>query len=239
MKVVAIIPARYQSTRFPGKPLAKINGMSMIERVYRQVQKAACFSSIIVGTDDEKIYTEVMRFGGQVVMTKNTHRSGSERIWEIISNSVIEAVVNIQGDEPLISEILLQNICAELRKNNSSVITASFLNNEYKDFLSPHVVKVVTSSSGNAIYFSRSPIPFQDEKKFLSFFHHIGIYGYSKKNLHKFIYSEQTDLEKLEKLEQLRFLEIGIPIRVIQSAFFSYGVDVPEDIIKLEKILRK
>lgn len=237
MKIAAIIPARYHSTRFIGKPLALIAGKPMIERVYCQAALCEKFSDIIVATDDQRIADVVESFGGHAVMTSPHHSSGTERLWEVIEHRDFDAAVNIQGDEPIISEILLLELVDRLETGRCEVVTAYHYNNSYEDYLSRHVVKVVIGANSRALYFSRSPIPFVEEKDFSGFFHHIGIYGYLKGAVETFIKLPKSPLEKLEKLEQLRFLENGIQIDVMQSKYRGLGVDVPGDVQRIEKML--
>jgi len=237
MNIAAVIPSRYQSSRFPGKPLAKIAGMTMIERVYRQVEKAGCFSDIIVATDDERIFNEVVRFGGNCKMTDKAVKSGSERVWSVIEGKSYEAVINIQGDEPLISEKLILEVCQVLGKKN--IVSAARRNDSYKDYISKNVVKVVLDDMNRALYFSRSPIPFCVNEMFCGFFQHIGIYGYSKNALEVFIKAGISQLEISENLEQLRFLYLGKKIHIVETDYVSHGVDIPDDIKKIEKILRE
>jgi len=237
MNIGAIIPARYKSSRFPGKPLARISGMSMIERVYRQTEKSGRFKKIIVATDNQSIADEVDRFGGYYEMTSEGCLTGTDRVWEVLKRSQLDGAVNIQGDEPLISEKLISAIHDELTRGENPVVTAAFRNDSTEDFLSPNVVKCVFDTSGSALYFSRSPIPGQQLSGFSGFFHHVGIYGYSRGALAEFISLPPSVHEKLEKLEQLRFLDNGIRISVIQTDYRSIGVDTPEDIKKIENII--
>jgi 3-deoxy-manno-octulosonate cytidylyltransferase (CMP-KDO synthetase) len=236
MKIAAVIPSRFHSSRFPGKPLARISGLTMIERVYRQVARAECFSDIIVATDDQRIFNEVNGFGGKAEMTDNKIESGSERVWAVVRDKDFSAVVNIQGDEPLISEKLMGQVSRSLQEK--PIVSAARFNDSYDEFCSRNVVKVVCDRAGAALYFSRAPIPFSDKKNFRGFFQHVGIYGYRKEQLKLFIDSGVSDLERRENLEQLRFLFLGQKVHVIQTDFVSHGVDVPEDIEKIEKLLR-
>jgi 3-deoxy-manno-octulosonate cytidylyltransferase (CMP-KDO synthetase) len=236
MKVAAVIPARYGSSRFPGKPLAMIAGCSMIERVYRQAEKAGCFSEIIVATDDARIRDEVIRFGGNVEMTDSSIKSGTERVWAAIESKDLAAVVNIQGDEPLIPEKLIRAVALAL--DNDPIVSAARRSDSREDFLSRNVVKVVCDRIGRAIYFSRAPIPFSEKDPRAVFLQHIGIYGYSREMLRVFIGNSASELERRENLEQLRFLFLGQPIRMLMTDFVSHGVDVPADIEKIERLLR-
>jgi 3-deoxy-manno-octulosonate cytidylyltransferase (CMP-KDO synthetase) len=241
VKIAAIIPARYYSTRFPGKPLVTIKGIPMIQRVYRQVEKSNRFSPthIIVATDDQRIASVVKAFGGNAVMTSPDHQSGSERLWEVLEKRDFAAAVNIQGDEPIISETLISNLYDELETGQYDVVTPGYYNTTYEDYLSRNVVKVVVDKDFQALYFSRSPIPFVEEGLFEGFYQHIGMYGYLKETLKRFVNLPKSQLETREKLEQLRFLENGIKIKVFITPYQSVGVDVPEDVIKVEEILQE
>lgn len=238
MSVAAVIPARFASSRFPGKPLARIGTRPMIEWVYRRAVAAGCFDPVLVATDDERIAFEVGRFGGQAVLTSSQLRSGSERVWMTIrERPEITAVVNIQGDEPLVPPPLLRQICDRLGRGDAPVVSAAARNGSYDDLLSPHVVKVVVSAAQQALYFSRSAIPFVKAADFTFFHQHVGIYGYRRDALAKFVSTEPTPLERMENLEQLRFLESGIPISILVGDYRSHGVDVPGDVTRIEKIL--
>jgi len=237
MKIAAIIPSRYKSTRFKGKPLVKILGVTMIERVYRQVEKCGKYDDIIVATDDERIKKVVQQFGGNSIITSENHNSGTERLWEVLENSDFDGAVNIQGDEPLIPVDLLSQIFDTLSSGKHPVVTAAYFNESKEEFKSEHVVKLVMDNDFNALYFSRSPIPFINNQEFLGFYHHVGIYGYLKKSISRFIQAGPSNLENMEKLEQLRFLQEGIPIKVILSKEKSHGVDIPDDLTKIENIL--
>ena len=238
MNIGAIIPARYDSSRFPGKPLARIAGMSMIERVYQKVRRSEKFDQIIVATDNKEIAAEVKRFGGNFSMTSPDCPSGSDRVWEVLEKSGLDAAINIQGDEPLISEKLISEIYTGLEERRASVVTAAYFNNSFNEFNSVNTVKTIIDKNGMALYFSRASIPSQDLSGFEGFFHHIGIYGYTREALSSFIHFPLSELELKERLEQLRFLDNGIDIYVLKTDYRSVSVDVPEDIGKIEKILR-
>ncbi len=239
MNIAAIIPARYDSSRFPGKSLEKISGISMIERVYRQVQRSEKFKKIIVATDSNLIAREVERFKGQFIMTSSDCSSGTERVWEVLKKSDFDAAINIQGDEPLISEELISEIYDCLDGEVFPVVTAAFFNSSVDDFNSMNVVKSVFDTKGRALYFSRSPIPGQQISEFKGFYQHVGIYGYTRDVLSSFFSLPRSDMEKMERLEQLRFLYNGIDIHVLKTNYRSIGVDVPEDIKKIEKLLKE
>lgn len=213
----------------------------MIQRVYRQVEKSNRFSptDIIVATDDKRIASVVKAFGGNVVITSPDHQSGSERLWEVLEKRDFAAAVNIQGDEPIISEKLVSDLYDELETGQYDVVTPGYFNTAYEDYLSKNVVKVVVDKDFQALYFSRSSIPFVEHSHFEGFYQHIGVYGYLKEALKLFVNLPKSQLESMEKLEQLRFLENGIKIKVFITPYQSVGVDVPEDIIKVEKILQE
>jgi 3-deoxy-manno-octulosonate cytidylyltransferase (CMP-KDO synthetase) len=236
MRVAAVIPARYQSSRFPGKPLAVIAGRTMIERVYRQAQAAQCFTRVIVATDDPRIRDEAARFGGEAEMTDINIKSGSERVWAVAERLDVDAVVNVQGDEPLIPPALVREVALALERE--PVVSAARFNHSHDDFLSRHVVKVVCDARDRALYFSRSPIPFAAAGAFPGFRQHIGIYGYSREALRAFCAAAAPELERQEGLEQLRFLCLGLPIRIVMTEFVAHGVDVPADVDKIERMIR-
>lgn len=236
MRVVAVIPARYQSSRFPGKPLALIAGRTMIERVYRQAEAAECFARVVVATDDERIRAEVARFGGNVEMTDNNIKSGTERVAAVVERLDADAVVNVQGDEPLIPPALVRGVAMALERD--PVVSAARFNDSFDDFLSRHVVKVVCDGRDRALYFSRAPIPFADAGAFSAFRQHIGIYGYSREALKAFTAAAAPELERRESLEQLRFLFLGLAIRIVMTDFVAHGVDVPADIDRIERLIR-
>lgn len=239
MKIAAIIPSRYHSTRFEGKPLALIARVSMIQRVYEQVEKSGRFSQVIVATDDQRISDAVEGFGGTVAMTSPHHTSGSERIWEVMEKSDFDATVNIQGDEPIVPVKLIQNLYQQLNSGQYDVVTPFYRNTSYDDYQSPNVVKAVMDSQSMALYFSRSPVPYVNREDFSEFYQHIGMYGYLKSALKQFIQLPPSRLEKSEKLEQLRFLDNGIRIKLIESKYPSIGVDVPGDVARVEAILNR
>jgi 3-deoxy-manno-octulosonate cytidylyltransferase (CMP-KDO synthetase) len=239
MKIAAVIPSRWQSSRFPGKPLARIAGKTMIERVYRQAVKAGCFSEIIVATDDQRILDEVIAFNGKGEMTDTGISSGTERVWSVLKKRGFDAAVNIQGDEPLVSEKLIAQIHETLDKGISDVVSAARFNGSYRDFCSKNVVKVIVNNGNEALYFSRSPIPFCEKDRFEGFFQHIGIYGYTREALQSYMTGEVTSMEKLERLEQLRFLHLQKKIVIVPTDYESHGVDIPADIKKVEAIIRR
>ncbi len=242
MRIVAVIPARYASTRFPGKPLALIAGKTMIERVYRQAVKAKVFNEVIVATDDSRIMNEVNRFGGTVVMTNTNLPSGTDRVAAAVKNVKADWVMNLQGDEPLIAPALLNTLVKRIGNTKTpSIITAVETINSNDLIYDPNCVKVVVNSKGDALYFSRSPIPFTGRAPNPRFklLKHIGLYLYHRKALELFVSTKPSLLEKVEKLEQLRAYEIGIPIKVVVTGYHPINVDIPEDIAKVERALQR
>jgi 3-deoxy-manno-octulosonate cytidylyltransferase (CMP-KDO synthetase) len=248
MKITVIIPARYASVRFPGKALADILGKPMIQRVYERAQKATLVSEVIVATDDERIAAAVRAFGGLVEMTAKSHETGTDRLAEVARSLDSDLVVNVQGDEPLIEPVMIDQVVRPLVEDPAIVIgTLKTQIKTLHDFLSPNVVKVVTDQNGFALYFSRSPLPnyrdkwndLKDEKfaagTILSY-KHVGLYVYRREFLIKYSEMPQTSLELAEKLEQLRALENGYRIKVVETEHETIGVDTPGD---LEKVLEK
>jgi 3-deoxy-manno-octulosonate cytidylyltransferase (CMP-KDO synthetase) len=243
MRILGIIPARYASTRFPGKPLALIAGKPLIERVVERCRQAKSLGEIIVATDDPRIAEAARKFC-RVEMTRADHPSGSDRIAEVASRCECDAVVNIQGDEPLIEPAVIDAVATALAQTEMS--TAATLIRAEAEYDNPNVVKVVVNAAGRALYFSRRTIPYLREAASRSaneqlaafpFLKHLGIYGYRRETLLRLVQFPMSPLEQAEKLEQLRALENGIPIAVVKVDYDSVGVDVPEDVARVEKIL--
>lgn len=236
--IVAVIPSRYQSSRFPGKPLAMIAGKTMIQRVYEQVRQAESISRVIVATDDERIYRAVELFRGEVVMTGSCN-CGTERVYEAIKDCPCDLVINVQGDEPLIKPEMINELTDAFECGNVNMATLCKEIVDAMDINNPNIVKVVRDKNDDALYFSRQPIPFsRDVCNGVKYFKHIGIYGYKKEFLKEYVRTEKTALEIAENLEQLRVLECGYKIRVKETKYDSTGVDIPEDIVKIEKKIR-
>ncbi len=238
MKIIGVIPARFASSRFPGKPLIDLKGKSMIQRVVEGAQKCALFSEIIVATDDQRIADEVNRFGGKVVMTSESHRTGTDRCGEVVENLEADVVVNIQGDEPLVSAKQLEQLCRVFEDPSVQIATLGIAQVTEEDRVNPNRIKLVRDHQENAIYFSRSPIPndhHADEsvKNSFPFLRHIGLYAYRKETLMKLTKLEPTQLEKMESLEQLRWLYYGFPIRVVETDIETPNIDVPADVEKV------
>ena len=244
MKIVGIIPARYASTRFPGKPLHLIAGKPLLQHVVERTRLATSLSEIIVATDDERI-AAVARTFVRVEMTSAEHPSGTDRIAEVMSRVEAEAAVNIQGDEPLIEPGVIDRVAVAL--SASAMSTAATPIRDPHDYENPNVVKVVVNASGHALYFSRRTIPFvrdaasrpvTEQLAAFPFLKHLGLYGYRRDTLLALVRFPISPLERAEKLEQLRALENGIAIAVVQVDYESIGVDVPEDVARVERILR-
>jgi 3-deoxy-manno-octulosonate cytidylyltransferase (CMP-KDO synthetase) len=236
MKIMGIIPARYQSSRFPGKPLVEILGKPMIQHVYERSASSACLDQVYVATDDSRIEAAVDRFGGRSVRTRGDHASGTDRLEEaahILGLSDEDVVVNVQGDEPLVRPEMIESLVRALLEDPACpMATLAFSGRDEAQYHDPNVVKVVTDLRGRALYFSRSPLPFRRDPytgppRFLK---HLGFYAYRCGFLRTFSELPQGALEQFEKLEQLRALEHGYPIRVALTHFETHGVDTPEDI---------
>ena len=243
MKILGIIPARFASTRFPGKPLHLIAGKPLLQHVVEQCQRAKSLSEVIVATDDTRIWEVAQNFC-RAEMTLPDHPSGSDRIAEIAARVACDAVVNIQGDEPLIDPAVIDAVAGALDGNEMS--TAATAIRSVEDYDSPNVVKVVVSGAGRALYFSRRTIPFVREAASRSsseqlaafpFLKHLGLYGYRRETLLRVVKFPVSPLENAEKLEQLRALENGIQIAVVTVDYDSVGVDVPGDVERVEALL--
>ena len=237
-KILGIIPARYASTRFPGKPLADIDGKTMIQHVYERSKLSKSLCDVIVATDDLRIFECVKNFGGKAVMTDSDLQNGTARCEQAARNyENIDAVINIQGDEPLLDPLMLDEAAELLNQNNNCVTLCKTLS---EDFENPNIVKVVLTLDDFALYFSRSLIPYKRNKTDLPIYQHIGIYGYEINFLKKYVTLEDTPLSYSESLEQLKILEHGykIKVKITDCKNESLGVDTPEDLEKVRKILR-
>ncbi len=244
MKIVGIVPARYASTRFPGKALAPIAGKPLIQHVVERCQMAKSLGEVIVATDDSRIADLVKKFC-RVEMTRPEHPSGTDRIAEAAARCTCDAVVNIQGDEPLIDPAVIDAVAGALVENEMATAATPVKNPAEYD--NPNVVKVVVNTAGRALYFSRRTIPYlreaargsvSEQLAAFPFLKHLGIYGYRRETLLRLVKFPVSPLENAEKLEQLRALENGIPMAVVKVEYDSVGVDVPEDVTRVEQILR-
>lgn len=241
MKVIAVIPARYSSSRFDGKALADIHGRPMIEWVYRQTVKSRLIEKTIVATDDERIFKAVTKFSGEVVMTSAENRTGTDRIAEAVKNIETDIVVNVQGDEPLITPEVIDNVVQPILDNPELQMTTAACKIKKKNELdNPNVVKVTMDHQGHALYFSRSRIPHQNSnQETFSTYKHLGIYSYRKVFLLHLTRLPQSSLEKAERLEQLRALENGYKVKVIKTEYDGIGVDTKEDLEMVIKLIGK
>lgn len=236
--VAIIIPARYQSTRFPGKPLALIRGLPMIQHVYTRCQKVPNINQIVVATDDERIADTVRGFGGEVVMTSQDCACGTDRVAEVAAKMDADIIVNVQGDEPALEpEYVSKAIAPLLADDNLQMATLMAPITDEAELHNPNIVKVVTALNNNALYFSRSSIPNNERAQVAVPHKHIGLYVYRRDFLLQLTKMAQTPLELTEKLEQLRVLENGIAIRMVLVPKSSFGVDTPEQLAAMEALL--
>jgi 3-deoxy-manno-octulosonate cytidylyltransferase (CMP-KDO synthetase) len=238
MNVICIIPARFASTRLPGKPLADIAGKPMIQHVYEQALKAKLPSSVWVATDDQRVYDAVQAFGGHAVMTSCEHCTGTDRLAEVARRHDADIIVNIQGDEPLIAPEVIDLAVEPFSHRPELVMTTLKTRLSEEEFANPAVVKVVSDQQGHALYFSRSLIPYpRNPGKDFAVYKHIGLYAYRKDFLLKYAAMRQTPLEQAESLEQLRVLENGYRILVLETNYQCIGVDTPEDLERVREII--
>lgn len=241
MKVLGIIPARYGSSRFPGKPLIDLKGKTMIQRVYEGAKKSDLLSDVIVATDDERIVEEVKRFGGKVMMTKASHPSGTDRCGEVAADfSDIDVVVNIQGDEPLVDFRQLNALISAFEDNSTLIATLGIKDVSLEDINNTNRIKIVVDHQNKALYFSRSAIPNYANSKGnplenYPFYRHIGLYAYRAETLQELIFLKPTQLETIESLEQLRWLYYGYAVQIVETTIETPNIDVPEDV---EKVIR-
>jgi 3-deoxy-manno-octulosonate cytidylyltransferase (CMP-KDO synthetase) len=239
IRTLGVIPARYGAQRFPGKPLAMIAGKPLVQRVYEQAAKAQSLDKLIVATEDTRVLEAVEAFGGDAMLTSPQCATGTDRVAEVARAIDCELVLNIQGDEPLMRPEMIDQLVAGMLEEPDCVMgTLARKINAPEQIANPNVVKVVIARTGNALYFSRSAIPFvRDAGGEATFYKHLGIYAYRREFLLKFVELPASELEKAEKLEQLRALENGYPIRVWITPHDSIGVDRPEDVELIEKVL--
>lgn len=237
MEAAAVIPARYDSTRFPGKILANIKGKSMIRHVYERVEIVEEIDTVIVATDDHRIFRCVEDFGGRVVMTSPEHTSGTDRIAEVARELSHSLIVNVQGDEPDIKPEMIASALRPFVQEEEIKMTTLIRKLDQEEINDPNVVKVVTDKDGNALYFSRASIPYVRDNRSGRFYKHIGLYVYRREFLLQYTSMEPTPLEMAESLEQLRVLENGYRIRAVETELDSIGVDTPEDLERVQQIM--
>jgi 3-deoxy-manno-octulosonate cytidylyltransferase (CMP-KDO synthetase) len=247
MNIIGLIPARYGSTRFPGKPLADIDGVSMIMRVVRQAGKCSSLARVVVATDDERIREHVLAHDGEVVMTSSSHPSGTDRCLDALRQLGVtpQAILNIQGDEPFVDPVTLSELCSLISRENVQIATLATPILSDDVLHDPNRVKVVIDENGKALYFSRHPIPYQKNREMKEWLHHhryfkhLGLYAYRTEVLHQLCSLPPSSLELAESLEQLRWMEAGYPIHVGYTEMDTPSVDSPEDLVKLLSSKRK
>lgn len=241
MKIIAVIPARYASTRFPAKLMQDLGGKTVITRTYEAAVNTQLFDDVFVVTDSDLIFDEIISNGGKAIRSVKEHESGSDRIAEAVENLDVDIVVNVQGDEPFIDKDSLSKVIEVFRDDAENNIDLASLMREIKDEIeinNPNNVKVVVDQNGMALYFSRSVIPYPREQNVgVRYFQHIGIYAFRKQALIDFYNLPMKSLEASEKLEQLRYLEFGKRIKMVETAHVSIGIDTAEDLERAKKLL--
>jgi 3-deoxy-manno-octulosonate cytidylyltransferase (CMP-KDO synthetase) len=242
-QVVVVIPSRYAATRLPGKPLVNLAGKPMVQRVYEQAKLAQTVHRVLVATDDQRIVDAVLAFGGEARMTRSDHRTGTERIAEVAAHEPGDVFVNVQGDEPLIDPVAIDTAVAALLEDPpAQIATVATPIRHVPDIMDPNVVKTVLDFDSNALYFSRAPVPWvrdTQQKVHVKYWKHLGLYVFQRDALLEYPTLPQGELEKIEQLEQLRWLENGWKIRVAEVEHDPVSVDVPEDVTRVEKLLQK
>lgn len=240
-EVLAVIPARHASSRFPGKPLAAIAGRPMVQHVVERVRRAQLVSRVVVATDDEKIQKAVADFGGEPVLTRSDHTSGTDRVAEVAVHIPADIYINVQGDEPLVDPGTIDALVAVMNEDDSvQIATPCSLIEKPEDIMDPNVVKVVRNFDGDALYFSRAPIPWvrdRDESVAAQHWKHLGLYAFRRDALLDFPTLPPGELERLEQLEQLRWLENDYRVRTVETEYDAISVDVPADLERVEKLL--
>jgi 3-deoxy-manno-octulosonate cytidylyltransferase (CMP-KDO synthetase) len=241
--ILAVIPARYASSRFPGKALALIAGKAMIQHVVERVRRAQTVSRVVVATDDDRIRKAVEEFGGEAILTRHDHRSGTDRVAEVATHVPAEIYVNVQGDEPLLDPAAVDAVVSAMNDDDAiQIATPCVAISQPNEIMDPNVAKVVLDFEGNALYFSRAPIPWvRDTGETVAARHlkHIGLYAIRRDALMEYPTLPPGELEHLEQLEQLRWLENGFGIRVVETDYDAVSVDVPADIERVERRLRE
>jgi len=242
-RVVVVIPARYASTRLPGKPLVSLGGKPMVQRVYERAKKAQTVQRVLVATDDQRVLDAVQGFGGEARLTRSDHRTGTERVAEVAAREPGDVFVNVQGDEPLIDPVAIDTaVGALMEEPPAQIATVATPIRHAGDILDPNVVKTVLDFDGNALYFSRSPIPWVrdgQQKVRVKYWKHLGLYVFQRDALLEYPTLPHGELEIIEQLEQLRWLENGWKIRVAEVTHDAVSVDVPEDVARVERLLKE
>ena len=241
MKILAVIPSRFASTRFPGKPLIDIKGKTMIQRVFEQAKQCKSFADVIVATDDERIYNHVIEFGGKAMMTSEKHPSGTDRCAEVLSkiDQKYDAVVNVQGDEPFVKKEPLQKVIDVFSDATVQVASLMQVLSNPQLIEDPNYVKVAVDIHNNALFFSRSVIPYpRDKEAAAKYYEHIGVYAFKKQTLLDFTNWPMSPLEAAEKIECLRYLENGVAIKMVVTEYMGVEIDTPEDLMKAAALLK-
>lgn len=242
MKVIAMIPARYGATRFPGKLMADLGGKSVIVRTYEATVKTALFDEVYVVTDSEIIKNEIEKYGGKAIMSVKEHECGSDRIAEAVEFIDTDIVVNVQGDEPFVKKETLQQLLQVFKGKDADEIDLASLMQEitdWKDINDPNYVKVIVDKDNFALYFSRSPIPYPRDKNVgVRYFEHIGVYAFKKQAILDFYHLPMRALEATEKIECIRYLEYGKKIKMVETDFMGIEIDTPEDLLKAKEYFR-
>ena len=241
LKVVALIPARYDSQRFPGKLLKDLAGQTVILRTYRAAANSGLFDAVYVITDSQLIYDEIVQNGGQAFISTEQHETGTDRIAEFAKDIEADIIINIQGDEPFIHQKSLRDLIHVFEEYSNRQIDLASLMIQIQnkaDFLNPNNVKVVVDNDNFALYFSRAPIPYSRDKIFETAYKHIGVYAFRKPALERIAQMPQTDLEQIEKLENLRFLQNGLRIKMVKTDKLNFGIDTEEDLQKARLYLK-
>ena len=243
MKIVSIIPARYDSSRFPGKLMQQLGDKTIILRTYQNVLATGLFDQVLVATDSDVIFNEISKNGGRALMTRNDHECGSDRIAEAISGMDVDLVINVQGDEPFVDGVSLKKLIDVFKQDSKSEIDLASLMtplNEFTEVENPNVVKVIVDLNNFAIYFSRSPIPFDRDKEHTPlYFKHIGVYAFRKQALIEFSEQKMTPLESAERVECIRYLEHGKKIKMIVTQNLNFEIDTPKDLERAKVYLNQ
>lgn len=240
MKILCVIPARFSSTRLPGKPLADIAGKPMIQHVYERASAARKPAEVLIATDHPLVFEAVKAFGGSVILTSPDHPTGTDRLAEVARNYPdVDVLINVQGDEPLIAPEVIDQLAAAFEADPELAMATLMTEMDEEEYHTPSAVKVVTDLQGYALYFSRSLLPYpRNPHTAMRVYKHIGVYAYKRDFLLKYASLEPTPLEKAESLEQLRALEYGYKIKVLTTDFKSIGVDTPEDLAKVNRLFQ-
>jgi len=243
MKKIIVIPARYASTRLPGKPLIDIGGKPLLQWVYDGACRSKLSDGILIATDDERIKKAALAFGAEVIMTDRALPSGTDRVFAAVQDKEADLVVNLQGDEPFIEPSIIDQLFSALEEGDVAMATLCCPITDESEYRNPNTVKVVLNNSGFALYFSRSPIPYINNSKFkiqnsIFAYKHIGIYGFTRSFLEQFVALPKSPLEETESLEQLRVLENGHRIKVLATGYNGFGIDTPDDLERARKLLR-